>query len=73
MNAAGIVKGIASVTTFHRHEKAHLKLSCKSVGQGREGMEGTVRSSPLRAGSSPKKKNAKEIKKNLPLKLAGDL
>ena len=60
MNAAGIVKGIASVTTFHRHEKAHLKLSRKSVGQGRGGLERTVRPSPLRAGSPPCKRILKK-------------
>jgi hypothetical protein len=36
--------------------KTHLKLSCESVGQGRGGMEWTVRPSQLRAGSPPKKK-----------------
>ena len=40
--------------------KIHLKLSSKSVGQGRGGMEGTVRPSQLRAGSPPKKKITKE-------------
>ena len=107
MNAAGIAKGIASVTTFHRNDKnrehvssrvtrttgktrtrdktypqetkrktktlhktqfskiqAHLKLKHKSVGQGRGGMEGTVRPSQLRAGSPPKKKNCKRKNKS---------
>ncbi|MBO5423550.1 MAG: hypothetical protein J6A06_07165 [Fibrobacteraceae bacterium] len=105
MNAAGIAKGIASVTTFHRNDKnrehvssrvtrttgktrtrdktypqetkrktkilrktqfskikTHLKLSSKSVGQGRGGLEGTVRPSQLRAGSPPKENNCKKNK-----------
>ena len=36
--------------------KSHLKLSSKSVGQGRGGLEGTARPSQLRAGSPLKKK-----------------
>ena len=35
--------------------KAHLKLSRKSVGQGRGGLEGTVRPSQLRAGALHRK------------------
>ena len=41
-------------TTFS-NIKVHFKLSSKSVGQGRGGLEGTVRPSQLRAGSLPKK------------------
>ena len=45
--------------------KALLKLSSKSVGQGRGGLEGTVRPSQLRAGSPPKKRIPKKrISKN---------
>ena len=39
--------------------KIHLKLSCESVGQGRGGLEGTVRPSQLRAGYPPKKRITK--------------
>ena len=50
---------IPSKTIFSKI-KTHLKLSSKSVGQGRGGLEGTVRPSPLRTGSPPKKKIAKK-------------
>jgi hypothetical protein len=60
MNMAGIAKEIASVVSLHRNEKAHLKLRQKSVGQGRGGLEGTVRPSQLRAGSPPKKRMQKK-------------
>ena len=53
---------IVSITTFHRNEKAHLKLKHNSVGQGRGGLEGTVRPSQLRAGSPPKKNLSKKNK-----------
>ena len=45
--------------------KTHLKLSSKSVGQGRGGMEGTVRPSQLRALVPSIEKTAKEKLKNL--------
>ena len=44
--------------------KVRIKLSCNSVGQGRGGLEGTVRPSQLRAGSPPKK-NFNKINKHL--------
>ena len=46
-------------TQFSKN-KTHLKLSSKSIGQGRGGLEGTVRPLQLRAGSPPKKKITKE-------------
>ena len=49
-----------SKTSFSKN-KSHLKLSSKSVGQGRGGLEGTVRPSQLRAGSPPKKRIQKKI------------
>ncbi len=51
---------VPSQTIFSKI-KTHLKLSSKSVGQGRGGMEGTVRPSQLRAGSPPKKRIQKKI------------
>ena len=55
----------AKTKTLHKTQfskiKTHLKLSSKSVGQGRGGLEGTVRPSQLRAGSSPKKRTPKKI------------
>ena len=53
--------------------KTHLKLSRISIGQGRGGLEGTVRPSQLRAGSPPKKNLGKRNQKKLLLKLVGDL
>jgi hypothetical protein len=50
---------VPSQTIFSKI-KAHLKLKHKSVGQGRGGMEGTVRPSQLRAGSPPKKRMPKK-------------
>ena len=49
-----------SKTSFSKI-KVHLKLRHKSVGQGRGGMEGTVRPSQLRAGSPSKKRMQKKI------------
>jgi len=51
---------VPSQTIFSKN-KTHLKLKHKSIGQGRGGMEGTVRPSQLRAGSPPKKRIQKKI------------